>query len=147
MRGAENVCGECVLCGLCERVHDCRVQPRLSPPFPSLSHSGFFINPANMHIVYRWIFDISFTSWGVQAAVYNELHGLEITCTAAETAAGCTGSGDALLETLGFAGTDPWRLCGLLLVQVVLWRVLALLALHFMYTGQSFRERLRSLCH
>ena len=100
-----------------------------------------------MHVVYRWIFDISFTSWGVQAAVYNELHGLEITCTEAEAAAGCTGSGDALLEAFGFAGTDPWRLCGLLLVQVVLWRVLALLALHFMYTGQPFRERLRSFLH
>lgn len=107
--------------------------------------NGFFLSPQNMHVVYKWIFDLSFTSWGVQAAVFNELHGLEVVCSEAEVAAGCTGSGDALLETLGFAGTDPWRLCGLLLVQAVIWRVLAMFALHFMYTGQTFRERLRLL--
>ena len=108
--------------------------------------NGFFINPANLHVVYRWIADVSFPAFGVRAATTNELSGLAFTCTAEEqAAAGCTGSGDDLLSSLGFAGSDVWALCGYLLAEIAVMRVVAFFALHFLYTGQSFQQRLRAL--
>ena len=99
-----------------------------------------------MHVVYRWLFDVSFPAFGVRAALVNELTGLTYTCTPEEAAAGCSGSGDELLRALGFGGTDVWRMCGLLLLETLIFRVLAFLAMHFMYTGQTFKARLRTLC-
>lgn len=94
---------------------------------------------------YRWIFDISFPAFGVQAATYTELSGLAFTCTPEDVAVGCSGSGDDYLASLGFAGTDVWRLCGYLVAETVIIRVLAFFALHFLHTGQPASQRLRAL--
>ena len=81
----------------------------------------------------------------MQAATYTELSGLTFTCTPEDVAAGCSGSGDDYLAALGFAGTDVWRLCGYLVAEAAIVRVLAFYALHFLYTGQPAGQRLRAL--
>jgi hypothetical protein len=60
--------------------------------------------------------------------------------------AGCAATGDGLLEAMGFLGTNVWRLIGWLVLESVVLRVLAFLALHFLWTGQSMKDRLRALC-
>lgn len=134
--------------------------------------NGFFIHPDNVPIVYRWISDISFPAFGVKAAVTNEFTSLVFACTSDEAAAGafvracaptllallrtppgpvhavcagCTGSGDALLRSLGFGHISIVHMCVYLFVEIAVFRVLALLCMHFMYTGQPFKERARLL--
>lgn len=96
--------------------------------------------------VYRWLFDVSFPAFGVRSAAFNELSGFTYTCSPDEAAAGCTGRGDDLLAAMGVSHVDLWRMCGLLFLETIIFRVLAFLAMHFMYTGQTFRQRLRTLC-
>jgi ATP-binding cassette subfamily G (WHITE) protein 2 len=109
--------------------------------------NGFFIGPANIPLVYRWVADISFPSFGVRAATATELAGLTYACTPEEAAAGCTGVGDDVLASLGWGAVDAWQACGWLALETAVFRVLAFLALHFMYTGQPLRERARQLWH
>lgn len=109
--------------------------------------NNFFVSTQNLHPGYRWIAEISFPGFGVAAGITNELRGLKLECSAADSAAGtCVATGDALLETLRFSETSVWRLCVYMLVESVVFRVLAFLCFHFLYTGQSFRTRLRALC-
>lgn len=108
--------------------------------------NSFYVSRENTPVVYRWLFDVSFPALGVRAAAINEIDGLRYTCTADETAAGCTGRGEDLLAA---AGIDPtasvWHMCGILFLETVIFRILSYFAMHFMYTGQSFRQRLRAL--
>lgn len=66
-------------------------------------------------------------------------------CCTSSTRAGCAPTGDGLLEALGFLGTNVWRLVGWMVLESVVFRILAFLALHFLWTGQSFKDRLRAL--
>jgi len=105
--------------------------------------NGFFIADENLGAAYRWIAAISFPGFGVKAAVYSELRGLSFACSPAEAAAGCTGSGDDVLAAMGFGAVDVPLMCGLLLAEIAIFRLLAYLALFFLHTGQPLRERAR----
>lgn len=109
--------------------------------------NGFFIHVDNVPVAYRWIAQISFPGFGVAAAISNELQGLTLQCSAAEAAAsGCAATGDALLEALRYPDTTVWRLCLWMIVESMVFRVLAFLCFHCLYTGQPIRARLRTLC-
>ena len=94
-------------------------------------------------IVFRWIKDISFARFALSATLVNELRGLEL--VDGGNADVCISDGSALLNELGLGSastSDAWIWCAWLLFESVVFRILAYLALHFAYTGQSFRDRL-----
>lgn len=105
--------------------------------------NGLFVR--DVPVWYRWLNDISFPGLGVKAAMANELRGLVFTCTPEEAAAGCAPDGEALLGALGMGDTDVWANAGWLLLESVVFRLVAFAALHFLYTGQPARERARLL--
>lgn len=114
--------------------------------------NGLFLSPQNIPWFYKWLYSISFPGWAVSAAVMNELQGLQFECTPAEVALGaCIRTGDVFLQQLGFTTADTdvwqeiWKLCLYMAIEGILFRLLAFFALHFMYTGQPARERLRLL--
>jgi hypothetical protein len=94
----------------------------------------------------RWIKDISFSRLSLSAALVNELQNIALTDGA--DPASCLPDGNALLLELGLGSAtvpDIWEWCAWMLFQSAVFRVLAYFALHFMYTGQSFKERWRLL--
>jgi hypothetical protein len=80
--------------------------------------------------------------YGVQAAAFNEFSGLEFTCTPEEALTGCIPDGNAYLRRLGMADINIGANIGYTLVIAVGSRFVAYCALRFLYTGQTFRERL-----
>jgi hypothetical protein len=97
-------------------------------------------------VVFVWIRDISFARLALSSALVNELRGLALTDGGESEA--CLPDGNALLDELGLGSAswdDAWTWCAWLFFESVVFRLLAFFALHFMYTGQSFRERWRLL--
>ena len=97
-------------------------------------------------VVFAWIKDISFARLGLSAALVNELRGLQLSDGADPDS--CLPDGNALLSELGLGSAtwgDAWTWCAWMLFQSFVFRVLAFFALHFLYTGQPFRDRLRLL--
>lgn len=107
--------------------------------------NGFFIADENVPAPFRWIQQISFPAFGVKAASVVELKGLAFTCSPADVAAGCTGSGNDLLAAMGLSDVDPWVMCGWMLLEAAIFRLLGFLALAFLYTGESAGTRARKL--
>jgi hypothetical protein len=85
----------------------------------------------------------SFQSYGVKAIATNEFRGLQFSCTPQEAAVGCILTGDAYLERLGMGAVNVFANIGYMFVLAAGWRLCAYAGLHFLYTGQSLRERLR----
>lgn len=104
---------------------------------------GFYRNINDLPAWISWLQIFSFQSYGVKAIAANEFRGLHFTCTPEEAAVGCILTGDAYLERLGMRNVSVWNNVGYMFVLAAGWRLCAYAGLHFMYTGQSFRERLR----
>ena len=103
---------------------------------------GFYRNLADIPAWVRWVSNFSFLGYGVQAVAANEFRGLAFSCTAKEAAEGCIPNGDAYLHRLSMQNTNIGAYIGYILIIGAGSRFVAYLALRFMYTGQSFRERL-----
>ena len=103
---------------------------------------GFYRNLADIPAWCRWVSKFSFLGYGVQAVAANEFRGLSFSCTPDEAAVGCIPDGEAFLQRLSMAHTNIGAFIGYILIIGAGSRVVAYLALRFMYTGQSFRERL-----
>ncbi len=103
---------------------------------------GFYRNLADLPLWIRWLSKLSFLGYGVQAAAANEFRGLQFSCTPEEAAIGCILTGDAYLERLSMQNVNVWANVGYMFALALGWRTIAYLGLRFLYTGQSFRERL-----
>ena len=103
---------------------------------------GFYRNLADIPAWCRWVSKFSFLGYGVQAVAANEFCGLAFSCTPEEAAVGCIPDGDAYLRRLSMADTDVGAYIGYILIIGAGSRAVAYLALRFLFTGQSFRERL-----
>ena len=103
---------------------------------------GFYRNLSDVPLWCRWVSSFSFLGYGVQAAAVNEFSGLVFTCTPEEARTGCIPDGDAFLRRQSLDRTSIGANIGYIVVLAVGSRFVAYLALRFMYTGQSFRERL-----
>ena len=103
---------------------------------------GFYRNLADIPAWCRWVSKFSFLGYGVQAVAANEFRGLAFSCTPEEAAVGCIPDGDAYLHRLSMADTNVGAYIGYILIIGAGSRVVAYLALRFLFTGQSFRERL-----
>jgi len=99
---------------------------------------GFYRNLADLPLWCRWVSSFSFLGYGVQAAAVNEFRGLVFTCTPEEALTGCIPDGEAFLRRQSMANVNV----GANIVLAAGSRFVAYLALRFLYTGQSFRERL-----
>lgn len=98
--------------------------------------------------MFRWIGEVSFIRFGVEGLSTLELTGLAIPCTPAEVALGCVTDGSLILQRLGFS-TDPssvWSAMGWIAVQGLIFRLISVMGLHFLFTKQTFTERLRLVC-
>lgn len=106
--------------------------------------NGFFITYDNIPVVFRWIADISFLGYAVEAGAVNELSGLQIECSARDLELGCVTRGELILERMGMStNQNLWMNVLWMFVQIVVMRVLAYVALHFLHTGQPLSTRLR----
>ncbi|KAA0157279.1 hypothetical protein FNF27_05006 [Cafeteria roenbergensis] len=108
--------------------------------------SGIFVAQENTPVVFRWIGDISYLRFGVEAAATSELTGLSVSCTPQEAALGCVTTGAQLLERNSF-NTDLdyiWPAMGWIVLQGVIFRVISLGGLHFLFTKQTLGERWRA---
>ena len=108
----------------------------------ALRPAGFYRNLADVPLWCRWVSSFSFLGYGVQAAAVNEFRGLTFTCTEEEARTGCIPDGDAFLRRQSLDGTSIGANIGYIILLAVGSRFVAYLALRFLYTGQSFRERL-----
>jgi ABC-type multidrug transport system permease subunit len=96
--------------------------------------NGFFISSDNLVPFWRWIQAISFPAFAVRGAISVELDDLTYSCSPDEIAAGCTGTGSSILAAVG-AQNISWRLmCLYLLIEMIVFRILTFLALHFLWT-------------
>jgi hypothetical protein len=125
--------------GWCARPHAC-----LSPSARAhhAFNAGFYRNLADIPLWCRWVSKFSFLGYGVQAVAANEFRGLEFTCTPEEAAAGCIPNGDAFLRRLSMQDIDIGAYIGYILIIGAGSRFFAYLSLRFLFTGQTFRERL-----
>jgi ABC-type multidrug transport system ATPase subunit/ABC-type multidrug transport system permease subunit len=105
---------------------------------------GSWIDTRNIPRGYRWLSNLSFMRWGVQAAVYNEFSGLELSCTEEEATQCAYPNGEEFLRLNHFGDVDVWYNVGVLIIMIVCYRVGAYFGLRFCYTGKSIRERLNS---
>jgi len=106
---------------------------------------GFYRNLSDLPKWISWLQIFSFQSYGVKAIATNEFRGLQFSCTPQEAAVGCILTGDAYLERLGMGKVNIFANIGYMFVLAACWRLCAYAGLHFLYTGQSLRERLRQL--
>ena len=103
---------------------------------------GFYRNLNDLPLWVRWVSNFSFLGYGVQAVAANEFRGLQFTCTPEEAATGCILDGNAYLQRLHMDKVNIGANIGYIVVISTGSRLVAYLALRFMYTGQTFRERL-----
>ena len=103
---------------------------------------GFYRNLNDLPLWCRWASKFSFLGYGVQAAAVNEFRGTVFSCTAEEATTGCIPTGDAYLQRLGMAHTSIGLNVLYILIIAAGSRCITYLSLRFLYTGQTFRERL-----
>eukprot|EP00164_Ancoracysta_twista_P001239 GFYU01001625.1.p1 GENE.GFYU01001625.1~~GFYU01001625.1.p1 ORF type:complete len:684 (+),score=198.94 GFYU01001625.1:158-2209(+) len=111
---------------------------------------GYYINLDNVPVYYRWLQNLSIMRWGTEAIAINEFKGLTFECSADFLAS--VGLDDCLLKT----GDDALHLFSMsqdestiglniavLCAMIVGYRVVAYLAVRFLFNGRSFSEIIR----
>ena len=104
---------------------------------------GNWINRRNIPVYYRWLADVSFLGYAVEAAVSSDFKRVDFTCTdRAIEEEGCTPlSGKQILRSLEFSENAMWPRFWQLVAVTLVYRFVAFLGLHFFWTGQTFKER------
>lgn len=104
---------------------------------------GNWINRRNIPVYYRWLADVSFLGYAVEAAVSSDFKRHDFVCTArAVQEEGCVPlSGIQILRSLDFDPDSTWPKFWLLVAVSLCYRLVTFVGLHFFWTGQSFKER------
>lgn len=104
---------------------------------------GNWINRRNIPIYYRWLPDVSFLGYAVEAAVSSDFKRHDFVCTArAVEEEGCVPlTGIQILRGLDFDPDSTWPKFWLLIAVSFCYRFVTFLGLHFCWTGQTFKER------
>ena len=108
---------------------------------------GNWINRRNIPVYYRWLPDVSFLGYAVEAAVASDFKRHEFTCDSRAAAEdGCVPlTGVQILRSLDFDPDSTWPLFGLLVLVTCAYRFVSFLGLHFLHTGQTYKERWNKL--
>lgn len=108
---------------------------------------GNWINRRNIPVYYRWLTDVSFMGYAVEAAVASDFKRHEFVCTdRAVEEEGCVPlTGRQILRSLEFDPDSTWPMFWLLVLVTACYRLVAFLGLHFCWTGQTFAERWNKL--
>ncbi|XP_049807634.1 protein white-like [Schistocerca nitens] len=102
----------------------------IGPPvvIPFLLFGGFFLNSASVPSYFEWLSYLSWFKYGNEALLINQWSGVEeISCTRANST--CPSSGHVVLETLNFSEDDFSMDIISLFALIVVFRLLAFLAL------------------
>ena len=104
---------------------------------------GNWINRRNIPVYYRWLPEVSFLGYAVEAAVASDFRRHSFTCTQrAIDEEGCVPlTGRQILRSLQFDPDATWPKFWLLVGVAAAYRLVAFLGLHFCWTGQTFKER------
>ena len=104
---------------------------------------GNWINRRNIPVYYRWLTEVSFLGYAVEAAVASDFKRHDFTCTArAVEEEGCVPlTGTQILRSLDFDPDMVWPNFWLLFGVTAAYRLVSFFGLHFFWTGQSFKER------
>lgn len=110
---------------------------------------GNWVNKNNIPDWLGWLETISFMAYGVNGAVTNEFKPeMVFKCSPADAAAGCTErTGLEVLVELGMEKVDVNECIEILIWITVASKLIAMLLLHFCWTGQPFSERWRRLVY
>merc|ERR1719419_1501585 len=88
-----------------------------------------------------WMSNLSFMGLAVQAAIKNEFTGLEFECDPDDSV--CFRTGEEALVFYGFENVDIWKNMETMVLQMVVWKIIAYLAVRFLHTGSSIKQRLK----
>lgn len=104
---------------------------------------GNWINRRNIPVYYRWLSEVSFLGYAVEAAVGSDFKRHDFTCTTrAVEEEGCVPlTGTQILRSLDFDPDMVWPNFWLLFGVTAAYRLVSFFGLHFFWTGQSFKER------
>tara|TARA_B110000093_G_scaffold176713_1_gene212572 strand:- start:769 stop:1983 length:1215 start_codon:yes stop_codon:yes gene_type:complete len=104
---------------------------------------GNWINRRNIPVYYRWLPDVSFLGYAVEAAVSSDFKRHDFMCTTrAVEEEGCVPlTGNQILRSLDFDPDSTWPLFWLLIAVSMCYRLVTFIGLHFFWTGQTFKER------
>jgi ATP-binding cassette subfamily G (WHITE) protein 2 len=104
---------------------------------------GNWINRRNIPAYYRWLPEVSFLGYAVEAAVASDFKRHDFSCTArAIREEGCVPlTGNQVLRSLDFDPDSTWPNFWLLVTVTCLYRLVTFFGLHFCWTGQTFKER------
>ena len=97
-------------------------------------YGGFFVSPKLLESAHNWKFAdaLSYLKYAFVGVALNELHGLKLTCTLAESQSGsCITTGEQLIENLGYNEYTIGGLAGILAVFIVGCRIVAFLGLKY----------------
>lgn len=108
---------------------------------------GNWINRRNIPIYYRWLPEVSFLGYAVEAAVTSDFKRHDFVCTQrAIDEEGCVPlTGRQIIRSLDFDPNATWPKFWLLIAVTAAYRLVAFLGLHFCWTGQTFKERWNKL--
>lgn len=94
---------------------------------------GFFLSPANLPAYFSWLDALSYVKYTYTALSLNELSGLVLTCTEAETASGkCITNGETIIKNNGFDFITLGGCAGALIAFIIGTRVIAYLGLRYL---------------
>ena len=93
---------------------------------------GFFLAPSRLPAYFVWLDALSYVKYTFVGTALNELHGLNLTCTAAEAKAAACATGQSLLKDRGFNYISIGGCIGALLAYIIGCRFLAFLGVRFL---------------
>jgi len=91
--------------------------------------AGFYINAADISVVFVWLKWLSYIQYSYRALMQNEFQGLILDCD--DSTPGCFATGDDVLDSLSLDDLDIWSCCIILLGMSMFFRLCAYLFLRF----------------
>lgn len=94
---------------------------------------GFFLAPSRLPKYFSWLDALSYVKYTFVGTALNELHGLNLTCTAADRGNfSCIETGQALILDRGFDYINIGGCIGALLAYIIFCRLVAFLGVRFL---------------
>jgi ATP-binding cassette subfamily G (WHITE) protein 2 len=94
---------------------------------------GFFLAPSHLPKYFSWLDALSYIKYVYVGLSLNELQGLQLTCTANETASGkCIPNGEATIKDLGLDYISIGGCIGVLFCYIIGCRTIAFFGIRYL---------------